>query len=626
VVVDPTGSAYDISAYVTRIEVWKRENAVDNAVITLADTDWDIFKNKAAYDDDIALYLNYQEVSDPLGASDLCCYGYIQDLMPFESTAGQILNVPIKSVGQCLTDLLCGQQYGSESENSGLDTVAEIFQDNTDGLIDEWINSNNLGSGYTLDATLIEDVKVGSDIRYLYFSYPPVKHCIDTLIDYWQAIRGESAGAHYIIKTEETAGPAYTHYFMLTEVGDHASSPNVAAKWPTYWNTNQANSTLVVGTDQIMQSFVQQRPEANYVFYHGKFLYPPDGDIFTHNAAASWGSSGGGDKVFENDTDAGDWIVGEDSIHLGGALAGSTYICYYPSGQNLGLDLTKIGGLYNPATLNFYGKLGYASLPAWTRANLWTSAGNLWYADILGNIGIDRFIRMTLPVANYSPEAFPKFDGWHKTGNPAWNNINAIEFEFNPTLVGGGQVDIHIDGLTLAGHVIRGAKRAGQTRYKHKRITDDLAKDDLLKSGTPGTTDLGTLGRLAKAELYRAAATPVTGIIQIPAKPTILAGQFAHIHACKDSSGSYTIDRDMRVLTHHLILGQEGFLSELAVTDDCINSRPNGSFMSQYNLMLRSVNPEAQNRQISSIKSREIDITQTILEESYTITANWWRS
>jgi len=227
----------------------------------------------------------------------------------------------------------------------------------------------------------------------------------------------------------------------------------------------------------------------------------------------------------------------------------------------------------------------------------------------------------SFPVGNYRTEQFPYFtDGWSEDGAGDWSNINAVEFYFSPGGIPANQCDIWWDGLNFQGHVIRGAKKltlasADEDYYKIKVITDSIGKDDTLTSGTPGTTDAGTMAQLAKAELMRSSRRPITGSISIPGKPTILPGQLAHIHAVAHSAG-YRIDKDMRIVQHRLSFTDAGLVSYLQLTDDIINGIPLSPYTA-YNLVQQAANPDYQNRQISSIKARDIDITQTILEESY---------
>jgi len=178
-------------------------------------------------------------------------------------------------------------------------------------------------------------------------------------------------------------------------------------------------------------------------------------------------------------------------------------------------------------------------------------------------------------------------------------------------------MSVWIDGVFISGYVLRGAKKAAQSYYKIKPITDNLAKDDTLKSGTPGTTDIGTLARLAYAELLRASTTPVTGTIRIPAKLDVLAGQQVYVNACEQSDGTYGIADTFRVTEHHISLSNTGFFSDLTLSDDLLNGIPQPTVMDEYNNMLKYVNPMSQTRQMSSIKMAKMDITQTILEESY---------
>jgi hypothetical protein len=125
------------------------------------------------------------------------------------------------------------------------------------------------------------------------------------------------------------------------------------------------------------------------------------------------------------------------------------------------------------------------------------------------------------------------------------------------------------------------------------------------------------MGSLAKATLYRDITTPIIGEICIPGQEQILPGQLAHIHFGKKADSNFNIDKNMRItqVIERINLNQ-GYVTNLILTDDVKNSRPIQPHKG-YNLILEATNPNFQNRERSSVKTREIDITQPILSKNY---------
>jgi hypothetical protein len=141
---------------------------------------------------------------------------------------------------------------------------------------------------------------------------------------------------------------------------------------------------------------------------------------------------------------------------------------------------------------------------------------------------------------------------------------------------------------------------------RFKVLTDDVGKDDTLASGTTGTTDLGLMAQMAKAELLRACKATTNGKFTTPLIKDILPGQYIHI------------DKDYRVTNLiHYITGKQA-TTAFEVTDDLTNSH-NRLRYEDVNKQMASMRPEWQDRQASSIKSGGMDIRIVPLEEKYNI-------
>jgi hypothetical protein len=149
-----------------------------------------------------------------------------------------------------------------------------------------------------------------------------------------------------------------------------------------------------------------------------------------------------------------------------------------------------------------------------------------------------------------------------------------------------------------------------------KIIVDDEAKDDLLQSGTPGTTDLGTLAQLAKAEYYRVSSAPLTGSFTTRLVKDLWAGQKIVVNAKKRRNNTYALSDTFRVTQFDHLIVPEGYYTVWQVTDDLTNSHTQPAYHN-INKQLRAIRPEFQDKQATSIKMRDIDITQPLLVESY---------
>ena len=93
-------------------------------------------------------------------------------------------------------------------------------------------------------------------------------------------------------------------------------------------------------------------------------------------------------------------------------------------------------------------------------------------------------------------------------------------------------------------------------------------------------------------------------------------GQLAHIHFGKQASGSYRIDKDMRITTVRHHFGMDGALSYLDLTDDVINSVPIKP-TDAYHALMQATAPSFYDRARGSVIAKDIDLTQTIFETDY---------
>jgi len=607
VVVTHSGTDYELQDHAVTTDVLQVENGVWQATIKANDYKTVTFLDKVDVGDLIKIFMDYTG-----SFSTQVFGGWVSKLNP-SLTSEELLGIGARGYGLSLLAMRVAQEYGSQSKNPTINTVQEIITDATVGIVDNWVEkvlNTATGSGYTLDATKVANVT--SDFRYVYFAYEPAINCLNDLLDL--AFAGGNA-AHWIVIPDGA-----TAYLCLATIGNHEDPP--ADVWPTWWNTDQAGSTFEVGKDNVATNFTKLESEANYVLYHGK-LRKPAFEFWTEYRGA--GADTGAQLWGTND--AVNITLSDDAVHYKinsysvqavlAQLRTHANRWYYPSAQNLSLDVTKMGGEHNIPTISFYAMMPTGNIPATWRVYMQSSAGNDVYFDFYSRLTLDKWHPLSFPIGPYANRADVANFQWTETGTMDWTDVDSIEFSC--TVGAGATAHCHIDGLTLNGWVLRGARddtKISTQKAKVGLVVDDVGKDDTLTSGTPGTTDLGTMAQLAKAHLYRSITTPISGEIVVVGTETILPGQKAHIHASKDSTGSFDIDSDMRILKHRLHFGHDGFLSYVALTDDLTNSIPRDP-TNVYNQLLKAVNPDFQIRDFGSLKAREIDITQAILSENY---------
>lgn len=612
VTVTHSGTDYELNW--DSIDVILVENAMAQTIISTVNRDDEVFQDRADIGDNLKVELRYLDEGtswrQPFG-------GWIFDLAPTLTMTGEMMTLTARDYGLGLAAMLVGEQYGTESENTTLNTISEVLTDASKGIIPKWcqkVLNTATDSGYSFNTTKV--AAISSDFRYLYWAYKPALNCINDMIDLISAANAPNAGVHWIVVPSGT-----TAYLCLATVGAHENPP--ADVWPTWFNTDQAGSTIEVKKDMIVTRFTKQRSDANYVLYHGEFRKPVDGDKWTEQTPMSsyWfgsnctiGSDSGVDYV----------KVGSNSLRAQPDES-VTGLWRYPYNGDATWNLSAIGGKLNIPSLNFYMKID-SNIEAPINIRCVSSGVNNYYqynleqnlSDQNGSLISGEFFHINIPIGPYAKQAKTAERLWTLTGSPNWNAIIYIIFRAKSKT---GQVGrVNVDGLHFAGWILRGARddtKIGTQKARVKLIMDDVAKDD----STSATDDAYVMAQLSKAELYRSISAPIIGEISIPGIPgslKIMPGQLAHIHHGKKSSGSFSIDKDMRILQvrHRFEQSPHGLRTYLTLTDDVKNSRalmPNIG----YNLLVKAANPEFLNRETASRKTREIDLSQTILSKNY---------
>lgn len=617
-----THSAVDNVIDALSTVVRRHENGFDTATVFLEDTDAKNYVDKVAADDTIKI-----EQKDGSDASwTTLLDGIIRRVNPILSKSGNLLAVECDGAGYGLNMMVCGEQYGTESENPTLDTIREIIKDASNGVIPKWVNNllgtaTATGFSYT---TYVEDI-VGT-MPYLYFPYKPSDKTIRDVCDVLQAIKGTNAGPHWIVNVDSR--------FLLTTVGAHsAAGDNPAQYWSTWWRTDQAGSTLEEGKDFVNFTFQDLAKEANYILYHGRCRKPGSGDSWTESNAANWGTAilnSDWKCTMSDESGAGLFKVGSNSTEAANtdAVTGNFDFAYPdPTSSPASWDLDKLGGKHNIPSISFYIQVDSDVDLTGATPELRLFKYNVgppvsfddYYID-LGATGenlittADTWYHISFPIGTYWRSAQKDFTGWLTHNSPSWSDIDGVHFQCLGDATTTGKV--YIDALQFNGWALRGARQAAAyttaAPCKMKVITDNVAKDDSLVA----SDDSGLMARLAYAEYLRVSSTPIVGTFTIPIANDLLPGQQVYLKWKKKSDGTFRKTETFRVmrLIHNITI--QGSVTTVDVTNDLKNANPR-PMPTQLNVLLSAVRPEFQDRQATSLKTREIDITQAILEKTY---------
>lgn len=589
-------------------DVFLTENAVSYTRFIADDYQSKSFLAQCDLGDNVKIEHKYQ---DQTGSSYTQIFGgWITELQPVLSmrAGGELLRVSAIGYGQAIPNMVVRQQYGTQSENSSLNTIKEVLTDATYGIIPKYVNkvmASATDSGYAIDTTKVADLT--SDFKYLYFPGKPASKCLQDMTQLIRAANVPNAGAHWIVVPSGT-----TAYLCLATVGNHENPP--VDVWPTWWNTDQAGSTIEVKKYMIISAFKKKRSEANYVLFAGNFRRPANGDIWSNNNSGDWD--------VENDAIVSDEAaitkIGSHSIRSRLPLQLDSGGIYYPSSYDLNLDITKIGTKHTIPRVGFYihrnTNVDLSADSPVLFLGTGDPANNDYFSQDLQNevLVADQWYHLSFPIGPYYASDETTEAEWVTVNNADWTDIDYVEFW---TIADGANAYLYVDGLYFQGIVTRAAydtTKIGSQKCKMMLYRDDVPKDDSLIA----TDDSGQVAQFCKAELYRAITEPITGEIVIPMKETIKAGQLGHIHFAKKSDGTFRIDKDMRILQvrHHFSVN--GALSYLTLTDDVKSSYPLQP-TDAYNLMMKATAPGFQDRVRGSLISKELDIDQTILEKSY---------
>lgn len=507
--------------------------------------------------------------------------GTITNAAPTLSPQGEVLQIGAWGQGYATVKTHCNTSYGTESKKPTIDTPKEIIDD----LITDYIEKSFDGAatGYNFTSK-VDNAHVGLSVTFLNSEYDNNFTVINRLCDlttaYAQGLGVPEVGTHWYVD------PSANLYFKKIDA-DHSDG-----SWDRYWGGTegtdpgtQASSTVIVKQDMLLYNFRKHIEDyANKVLLSGKFRKPGWDRWCEYDGVGAGGAGlwGGTDAAITN---SGTKIVGSYSIKIMNSHAANPAYAYYPAGQNAAWDLTKIMSEKTTARLGFWVRRN-KDLGVQTSLHLHTAANDYYepYAGFNSLINAnDVWTYLEYPIGTlYEDGNDIEKTHWVKVNNADWADINYIQFQ----LVGGDQTrELYIDDLHFAGLVCREAYSSADITAKNmefqKVIRNDTAMDDLLREGTPGTTDQGTAAQLAYAELLRRMQTPTVAIIQTPLMVDILPGQTIHPHACQKADGTYRVDADYRVKEIRTLIGKaaryDGFETRLNVTSDVTNSHAFGA-------------------------------------------------
>jgi hypothetical protein len=589
-----THSAVAYTPEVQKAEIHRIENGFDSGTIYIADTQFLNYGSRAAAGD--AITLQVKDASD--AAYTTIFKGIIRVCLPSVDSKSQLLVLKCDGAGYGLAECLCGQEFGVDSRNPTYDTIGEIVGagDAGVGILHAWVNhylgDTGAASGYAYTSDL--EAMAGT-IKYISFPYKPANRCIDDLCDLVTAIKAGTAGPHWIVDTDSM--------LRMKLVND------TQAGWTKYYGDSATAATLVQGTDFLATEFQDLDPEANCVLFYGDWRRPSNGDLWTEGGSALWDHTAVHIEVADSNTH----IVGAQSIRIGSPDSSNGY-AWVPAAQTAGWDFTSIGTEQNIPTVNWYALVNDNTFGL-GEIEMWTSAGNYYSYDFTSAFTVNnKWYHFSLPIGTFynfdiEEKTTPK---WTLTGAGNWGNINCILFWFGGT---DGKY-LYVDGLHMGGaSVCRIAKNSTSITAKKLRtriIVDDVGKDDSLKAAD----DSGLMAQVAYSELLRLQSQPKVGTLITPMIRDLLCGQWLHIHGLAKADGSFAVDKDMRVTEVHQIISDQGFLSNIQVTDDLTNTHARKRY-DDINKVQAAFRPEWQDRQAASLKASGIDINVVKLEKDY---------
>lgn len=554
-----------VSAKVTRVE-----NGFDSATIVLPDTSY--YPGTVTQGTTVEL-----EVKDDAITSYTTIFVGVVRFVVADTAEKRTLTLSCLGAGYGLGEMVCADEYGSQSKHSTHDTITKIVSWAT-GIIDQYVNKileSATASNYNYDYTTSID-NIADTIPYIVFPYKPVDKCLNDLCDLITAYKAGSAGPHWIVTTDSVL-----HLKLIDQ--SHTG-------WTKYYGNSAANATLTYGVDYEFINLEKTAAEANYIIYYGNWRKPSNGDAWTDGGASGWGADTGFNTTM-SDT-ATNKVVDTDCVKALHTNPDVDLACVYPASMDAAWDFSIFTD-FNTPNLNFYiASNNVAASPPVTVA-LKTDNANYYTYDLSPILlAANTPYHVSLPIGPYYNKQQTNTTYWTPQGNPDWSNINYIQFywvgpaDFNHAL--------YIDGLHFGGaNICRVARLSDYTGIKVKQrvIVDDVGKDDSLIDAD----DSGLMAKLAYSELLRLNSASVLGQVQTPMIADFLPGQWIYVQGT-----------DYRVTKLIHTIGSDGYKTALHFTSDTTNSRPRARY-EDLNKQFASIRPEWQDRQASTMKAGSVD-------------------
>lgn len=475
---------------------------------------------------------------------------------------GKYLTVTCKGYGAECEDTHCNRDYGLESSNPTINQIDDIIVDLTDNFVEK--SFGGAATNHTITTTKVSDY-VDTAVKYINNPYRANIEILDTLGQLSSAIGGgTTAGGHWIVIPDAVS----TALLLWAKIGDHAAGNNSPeTEWPDWWNTNQAGSTLIEGVDFLDFNVLDKAEEyANNVVLVTDFRHP----------AYDYYTEGG----FDNGLWGKDGTTVEDSAAAPGAVVGSEYLliedalAYTPSTEDAGWDVTKWGSHKTIPRLNFYMyKNDLVNANCQIRLFTTDKATDYFYCSLATlDDPDDEWIWKSIPIGPYwaTADEIRKFR-WLENGSPDWTDINGLAFYAVDNGVDPGS--LLLDDLHFTGKIVRSAQHTASIGV-YGEIQKVLIARNAMDDSCVASDDTGYAGRIAHAELLRRVVLPKTISFSITGKPTMMAGQKCHVHACKKPAGTFVIDLDMRMLQVEHSFNAQGFTTTVTASSDLKNTLP----------------------------------------------------
>jgi len=605
------GTDYTSEAHAINVKL--RENNYSVATIILDNYKSKFYTSLVDTFDEVKIY--FKDSSDV--AYTQVFGGYVRELLPAINTQNSVVTLGCKGYGAALDETHCNRDYGTESANPSypqpFNIWTNVLSDFVNKSFDDW------STGHALTYAGLITNAYATDITYINNPYRKNTDVINHVCDLVTAINAgadaenpTSPGVHWIVDP--------TKQFILNTIGSHEDP----TEWPDWWNTDQTGSTLVEGIDfESLQVIDKSSEFANNIILITDFRRPSYDSIFTEDASGDWDAEAAFGApawtadinfVAANPTP----IVGSNCLKVDHDDNVGVRSIFWPSTANAAWDVTKWGSLKNPPRFNFYfykyDEMNISSVRLFTT----DFETDYWELDVSGLVFFDdpdeTWVFHSIPIGAYHANVLNSQEPlWEDDGSPDWTDINGVAFQSTSL----GADDYYaLDDMHFSGQIIRSAyvsdnitanKEYQKVFISRNSMDDSCVWDD----------DTGDAGRIAKAELLRRIANPLSVQFTVGLKKGMMAGQKLHVHALRKPDYSYAVNSDMRALVvEHNMVHNQSATTTVTATSDLYNTRPISSTdkwaLQQEFLLVNS--GEAKNIRSGA----EVDLLVPLMKKNYT--------